>query len=100
MVVHGYNNLIWKNKFIFGWCTSSIKEFVQEISKVLFDLLRCFDTMVNESPTRMKKLFKTATQVENREDDISNSLQMAYLSQPIVKKFFTSDGGNGLSKYS
>ena len=82
-----------------GGAPAQSKKFVQEISKVLLDLLRCYDTMVNESPTMMEKLFKTATQLENREDDISNSLQMADLSQAIVKKFFTSHGGpNGLSE--
>ena len=47
--------------------------------------------MVNGSTTRLEKLFKTATQLEKREDGISNSLQTTLLSQ--------ADGGsNGLSE--
>ena len=58
---------------------------------VLLDLLICNDTMVNDSPTMM------ATAI--REDDVSNSLQMADLSQVIAKKFFTLHGGpSGLSE--
>ena len=69
--------------------STCIRRCTSAISTVLLDLLRCNDTMVNDSSRMM------ATAI--REDDVSNSLQMADLSQVIVKKFFTSHGGpNGL----
>ena len=81
-----------------GGAPAQSKKFVQEISKVLLDLLRCYDTMVNQAPTMMQKLFLTATGLENRTQDIANSKQLADLSQAVVKKFFTSYQSNGLSE--